>query len=660
MCGINGVWNTDGKAVDSNLFKFAARLQAHRGPDDEGFLWIDTRASRLAEGETADFPADLALGFRRLAILDLSPAGHQPMQSQDGSLWIVFNGEIYNYIELRAELQSHGYRFRSGTDTEVVLAAYAEWGVSCLERFNGMWAFALWDNRQRRLFCARDRFGIKPFHYTWQDGAFAFGSEIKTILPFCSRPLYPNQPLVYDFLVYGLLDHTSETFFAGIHQLPPASYMFVMDGRQTVVQYWRPDPNALLELPSADAYAERFRELFEDAVRIHLRSDVSVGTCLSGGLDSSAIVCVANRLLLDEHALPADLVGEQQKTFSSCFEDPRFDERPFIEQVLSAANAEANYVFPSASQLVETLPRLIWHQEQPIFSTSVFAQWRVMERVAERGVRVLLDGQGGDELFGGYHQYFHYFWSGLLKKRRWRALWNEVRSYRRAYPLSFPHTVFLLAKGFMPPPWVRWLRQFKREGVSLGALGLSADFVHAYSDRARRPPFWKGDLFEDYLFDSLVTSSLPSLLRYEDRNSMAHSVEARVPFLDARLVEFALALPPEQKIQDALTKIIMRNGLRDVLPEKIRLRRDKMGFETPEKTWLNAELGKMFEEIIHSVSFAQRGYFDLSKVQEMFAAHKAGRRDLSFTASRWLSLELWLRQFIDGATPQPSHARFID
>lgn len=647
MCGINGIWHTDGRTVNSGILKTATRLQAHRGPDDEGFLWFDTRSGAYTENDPCDLPADLALGFRRLAILDLSPIGHQPMRSENGDFWIVFNGEIYNYLELRHELQMRGHRFQSGTDTEVILAAYTEWGESCLERFNGMWAFALWDSHCRRLFCARDRFGVKPFYYTWQAGAFVFASEIKAILPFCTGPLRPNDPLVYDFLVYGWLDHTPETFFTGINQLPPSHYMVVQDGCQTLTRYWRLDPEKRLSLPSSEAYAERFRELFEDAVHIHLRSDVAVGTCLSGGLDSSSIVCVANGLLLEKHTLPANLVGERQKTFSSCFDDSRFDERPFIEQVLQATEAESNYVFPNGAQLVEALPRIIWHQEQPFVSTSIFAQWCVMERVAQRGVRVLLDGQGGDELLGGYHSYFQYLWNGLARRGDWRALGREISAYRSQYPLSLLRAAWWLGQSFVPPGLADWLRQFKRDGWNIGTLGLAPEFVRLHTDRAYQSSHWRGEFFEDHLYDSLMIYSLPALLRYEDRDSMAHSIEARVPFLDYRFAEFAVSLPPEQKIHDALTKVVMRNAMRGILPEEVRLRRDKMGFVTPEKVWLDAELGILLQDVVNSPHFSLRGYYDASLIQRLVAEHHEGKRDLSFIASRWLTVELWFRTFID-------------
>jgi asparagine synthase (glutamine-hydrolysing) len=574
------------------------------------------------------------------------------MSFDGGRYWIVFNGEIYNYIELRAELRSRGYNFRSESDTEVILAAYAAWGEGCLARFSGMWAFALWDSFERTLFCARDRFGIKPFYYAWQDGNFAFASEIKSLLPLMASSPSANPGIIYDFLVNGWTDHTQETFFQAIYQLPTAHYLRLRDGQLTVRCYWALDPDRRVELPSDSAYAEQFLALFTDAVRLHLRSDVTVGTCLSGGLDSSSIVHVANRLLIAEHTLPAHLAGERQKTFSAAFEDSHFDERPYIDQVLAATGAESNLVFPSGKRLMEVLPDIIWHQDEPFGSTSLFAQWSVMEKVAERRVKVLLDGQGADELLAGYPYYFYYFWGALAQSGKWSTLFQEVAAYHKKYELSLIHIILGIGKNFVPPCLVRWARRFRREGVNLGIVGLNPDFAQQFHQRFSAPYVWRGNRFEDYLHSSLMAYSLPALLRYEDRNSMAHSIEARVPFLDHRLVEFVFGLPVSQKIRKATTKVVLRQAMQGILPEEVRQRRDKMGFVTPEKHWLNAELGELLNEIAFSPRFAQRGYLDAPQIRRMINQHRAGQRDISFIASRWLSLELWFRRFIDPSKAQ--------
>lgn len=661
MCGIAGIWHLDqNRPVSPGLVRQMTSILSHRGPDDEGYLFVNTATGCLEErhGEhtvpqlqmpdirhmNGESFYNLAFGFRRLSIIDVSPAGHQPMSNADGSLWIVFNGEIYNYVELRKDLEAKGHTFKTVTDTEVILCAYAEWGKGCLEHFNGMWAFAIWDNRQRRLFCARDRFGIKPFYYAWDGETFAFASEIKALLqlPYIARQ--PNDAIVYDYLHSGGLDRTDETFFNDISQISPGHQLTLSNSGLKIDCYWDLDPHHRAD-PVMDEsfYEQKFYELFEDSVRIHLRSDVPIGTCLSGGLDSSAIVTVANKLLFADGITNLELVGDQQKTFSACYDDKRFDEREYIEPILSATGAEQNYTFPSAAKLVEDIPRLIWHHDEPFLSTSIFAQWSVMEVVASRGVKVLLDGQGGDELLAGYHPCFDYFWGGLARQGRWLELWHELSAYRDLFGKSIPYLALRGMRPFAPAALQSLMRRRLNMG---GALGLNADFSRAFDRQNSEFVYRDRDPLHDYLY-SLTRYGLPRLLRFEDRNSMAHSIEARVPFLDHRLVEYLFSLPAEQKIKRGLTKVVLRNAFKGIMPDSVRLRTSKMGFVTPEATWLATELKDWVYEVIGSESFRSRGYFDVPQIIKVVNDHMAGRRDASKIAWRWLNLELWLRQTID-------------
>lgn len=663
MCGIFGLWHSDGTPLDVSLLQQATTTLRHRGPDDEGYLLADTAAgtgqafrgpdSSLAHdlpiipGQSRSF--NLAFGFRRLSILDLSPSGHQPMSSPDGRLWIVFNGEIYNYVELRQELQALGHTFRTGTDTEVILAAYAAWGEGCLSHFNGMWAFAIWDTARRTLFCARDRFGIKPFYYRWDGKTLAFASEIKALLALPETPHRPNEAAIYNYLDAGRLDYSSQTFFEGIQQLPPAHSLTLSNAHLQSNCFWRLDPGAAFQSTTRpdEAYIQEFGQLFEDSVRIHLRSDVPVGTCLSGGLDSSSIVALANRLLFANQTLPPGLVGPRQKTFSACFEDTRFDERKFIEPVLQATGAEANFTFPTAEKLRQDLPRLLWHQDEPFGSTSIFAQWCVMEKAAERGVKVLLDGQGGDEILAGYHTYFDYFWASLLQQRRLGDLQREQAAYRRSFGGSAWQMGLRTVRPFLPRTLRTFGRRFNARSAPGGLAGMNPEFVHAHWNDLHQAEKPSGDPLYDYLYDTLTHSSLPHLLHYEDRNAMAFSIEARVPYLDYRLVEFAYALPDHLKIRNAITKFTLREAMRGKLPEAVRTRKDKMGFVTPEQTWLNQEFKEWLREIFSSTSFRQRGYFDSPQIFRALDEHASGKRNLKFLAWRWANLELWLRQMID-------------
>lgn len=654
MCGIVGVWHTNKKPVNAEFMHNAVQTIFHRGPDDAGFMWAEPMAQYWREGEVppADWIPSLALGFRRLAILDLSRNGHQPMSYAEGRYWLVFNGEIYNYLEIRNLLTSKGYIFKSNTDTEVVLAAYIEWGEDCVTHFNGMWAFTLWDVKECKLFCSRDRLGIKPFYYAWDGSTFHFGSEIKAILELSRMPRYPDDPSLFDFLAYGLTDHNSSTFFEGVNQLPPAHNLTVRPNNIRTRCYWELDPKRHEYAPSGEVYSQRFSDLFVDAIRLHLRSDVAVGTCLSGGLDSSSIVCTANRLLLQEKIIPSDLVGAQQKTFSACFAEPSLDERPYMRAVLDATHAEQNFVFPSLDKLFQDLERLLWHQEQPFGGSGVFAQWCVMEQAAKRGVRVILDGQGGDELLGGYDSHRDFYFGMQAQRGNFIRLMKDFSDYRRLHGLTWPMFGLGLMRGFVPEPLMNLARNRRKAGVST-QLGLSREFRQRHSNRVNLREKWGDDVFSTWSYYVLTKGILPTLLRYEDRNSMAHSIEARVPFLDYRLVEFSMSLPVEQKIYGAVSKVILRNAMKGVLPETVRTRLGKLGYSTPEHVWFNGALGNFLREVSESSSFRERGYWDVSVVQTALKEHQQNRRNLAGVGWRWLNVELWMRQFIDNFPRSP-------
>ena len=660
MCGIFGAWNIQKRHLELQAMLNSVHSIRHRGPDDEGFLLVDTQTKEAVPCSGEDSATQLGLrsveecyqprfdlffGYRRLSILDLSPAGHQPMSNADGSLWIVFNGEIYNYIELRSELQSLGYIFHSQTDTEVILNAYHASGVDCLNRFNGMWAFTLYDKRKNRLFCARDRFGIKPFYYHFNGERFLFGSEITTLLGHSEVPRIPNEAIIYDYLAYGVLDHTEETFYQGIRQLLPAHYLILEGGVISIQRYWDIDPNNKFDIGSdkkaMQEYSYRFFEIFEDAVRIHLRSDVPIGSCLSGGLDSSAIVTMTNRLLLTVGGIAPSVIGDRQKTFSSCFDDLRFDERKYIEEIVSATSAESNYIFPGPRNLMEELPKLMHHQDEPFGSTSMYAQWCVMKLAGQHGMRVLLDGQGSDEMLAGYTPFFDTYWGTLAASGNLKRMLNEWNVHRELRGAStsylLQHTIFALAPRFMQ-------RQVR---FNRGSQVLSPDFSGRYRDRFfDSNPNHTHSLINERLYLFTTQTSLPALLRYEDRSSMAHSIESRVPFLDYRLVEYIFSLPDHQKINKGYTKAILRNALGELIPQQILKRTDKMGFVTPEHVWFAGELKSWADEIINSSEFKSRGYFDHQRVLKVTQDYQNQRRDIGFALWRWINLELWLREYV--------------
>src|SRR2546428_3117622 len=647
MCAIGGIYSAAGRPVDLQMLEAMVRVQAHRGPDGEGYVLLDpsAREKPLAITGPGTPPAGgryaLGLGHRRLAIVDLSPLGHQPMATDDGRSWVTYNGEIYNHIELREELRAKGHRFRSSSDTEVLLAAYQEWGEACVTRFNGMFAFAIWDGGRRRLVCARDRLGVKPFYYAWDGARFAFASEIKGLLPVLGRPS-PNQRAVFDYLEGACLDHSEDTFFEGIRQLPPAHTLIVEDDRLTMTRYWGlPEFDEGERLSSLEA-AERFRHLFRDAVRLRLRSDVPIGTCLSGGLDSSSIVCVANDLRFGEHTVPRELSGERQKTFSSCFQDPAYDERQFIRPVVERTGAEAHYTFPDPKELADSVSQLVWRQDEPFGSASIFAQWNVMGLAAQRGVKVLLDGQGSDELLAGYHGFFGAFFADLAARKQWLGLLRELAAYRRLHGPVPKYVVANLARAFLPSPLVR----FVRSRVTGSVDWIASEFRRQWGPTPAAPTL-AGSHLHTMQYQLLAWSGLRALLHYEDRNSMAFGIETRLPFLDYRLVEFLYGLEPELKIRNGWTKAVLREALAGVLPDEVRWRKDKMGFVTPEDIWFRTSLREMTRDILSDARTRARGYLNVEAALQEFEAHEAGRKNISFTIWRWLNLELWCRTFVD-------------
>ncbi|HEX8723383.1 MAG TPA: asparagine synthase (glutamine-hydrolyzing) [Pyrinomonadaceae bacterium] len=587
MCGIFGVWNLDGGPVDIAAAVRATTLLRHRGPDDDGFLLAATREGRaalcggpdtvsglslpLAEGQGGQ-GFDLALGFRRLAILDLSPAGHQPMSSPDGRHWIVFNGEVYNYIELREELAAHGHRFRSGSDTEVVLAAYRQWGRACLPRLNGMFAFALWDSAERRLFLARDRFGEKPLHYVHVPGRlFAFASEIKAL-----HGAGLVEPRVHEetLLRYERFDQTDvgeQTLYEGVLRLAQAHSLTVgADGGFRKERYWDLDPRVQHEGRPEAWYAERFRELFFDSVRLRMRSDVPVGSSLSGGLDSSTVVATMDRLLPE---------GAVQKTFSARFDDEAKDEGKWIEHVTAATRVEPHFVWPTGERMMEELGPLFYHQEEPFGSSSIYAQWCVMRLAAEHGVTVLLDGQGADETLAGYHPYFGVVADDLFRRLKFPTYFAWRGSYASLHgrPLD---SVALTIRRNIP-------RDLKRPVKAL--LGRNGNGRKVEPLVPEYPAeFGRVSALRKILWWHTTRQGLAELLRYADRNSMAHSREVRLPFLDHRLVEFIFSLPDRMIMRDGWTKWVLRRAFGGVVPEPILERVDKLGYEPPQRRWLGS------------------------------------------------------------------------
>jgi asparagine synthase (glutamine-hydrolysing) len=650
MCGITAIFEPSAPAWLPDVARRMTRLVRHRGPDGEGFVFFQRGISHAwpvvseetPAGVTGDREAppgcDLAFGHRRLAILDLSAAGHQPMSDAAGDVWITFNGEIYNYVELRTELAALGHRFVTGTDTEVLLAAWREWGEHAFTRCNGMFALVLFDRRVRRICAARDRFGVKPLYF-WQTatGGIAFASEIKqfTVHPAWEARL--NGQRAYDFINWGLTDHTAETLFEGVRQLR---------GGELLISDLATLPTATprrwydLQFAAFDgdfgAAARHFRELLDDSVRLRLRADVPVGSCLSGGLDSSSIVCTMRAQL-------GDRAAAMQKTFSAYSDVTRFDERGFIETVVAATGATAYSVVPDPDELLAELDRLTWHQDEPFGSTSIWAQWCVFRLARANGVVVMLDGQGADEALGGYLGFFGPRLAGLLARGNFRQFFGESAAIRRLHGQDRWMQARLLANELLPTVVANPLRRLIGRTVrapaylDLARLGAEPRLPNAGSVRLREP-------VRSLCQAQLTALSLPMLLHWEDRDSMAHGIEARVPFLDYRLVEFCLGLPEDYKLCDGWTKRVLREGMRDRLPEAVRLRRDKLGFATAEETWMRELKREVFGRLADEAIDAADGV--LTPAARTKATRiLAGEEPFSFLVWRMISFGRWMQRF---------------
>ena len=603
MCGIAGFAGLS----DGPLLKAMSASLAHRGPDDAN-----------------EFISDhVSLAYRRLAIIDRE-GGNQPIFNEDRTKVIVYNGEVYNYRELRERLKGKHF-FDTNSDTEVIIHLYEELGEAAFTELNGMFAFAIYDSAQDKLVLARDRFGIKPLFYAIEDGKLFFASEIKALLH-AIRP-EPNDGQIYDYLAYRLHDHNEETFFAGIRRLLPGTYLTYQAGEVNVERYWEPTFDEAADGVDEDELNERFERLFVDSVRSQLVGEVPIGSCLSGGLDSSAIVATINGLL-EEDIPEREVIGERQKTFSAVFPGEVNDETAYIDRLTDGLAVEKHSILPQDADLWPELERIVYHQDEPFVSTGIFAQWEVM-KAASKEVTVVLDGQGADELLAGYTPYqFVYL----------RQLWKERRLFRLAKELVLSLDILFFAA-------------LERIKVRL-RLSKSVDpktlLDPAFAERSERPPpeLCTDDL-NQRLWEDITTYSLPSLLRYEDRNSMAFSIESRVPFLDNELVDLILSLPPSFKIKNGWSKAILRRSLRDYLPDKIRRRRWKVGFTMPEVAWLRREKDNVLE-VFESPQFRSRGYVDAGRVVEAFRWFVEGKTSSSLVFWRILNLELWFRVFFDG------------
>ncbi|HNK49965.1 MAG TPA: asparagine synthase (glutamine-hydrolyzing) [Nitrospira sp.] len=607
MCGIAVAIGLNGRPVERAAVERMAKSLLHRGPDDGG-IYMD---------------GAVGMGFRRLSILDLSEAGHQPMVSQDGQYVLVFNGEIFNYVELRDELRKLGHQFRSSGDSEVLLAAYREWGRECLPKLNGMWAFVIYDRRHRRLFGSRDRFGVKPLYYSRDHTVIQFASEIKALRASGYQRVGINWRIASRFLLEGRLDSHNETFYDGIEQIPPGSGFEVgLDGAWHQWTFWTLDalPKTIAPDPAAT-----FGDLFEDSVRIRMRSDVPVGVCLSGGLDSTAIICAAARHR-DESA------GTQPESLQAfCYMAKEFDESKYIADTLLQTHAQLRQLETSPAELWNDVRKVLWFQDEPVHTMTAVVGYQLMRLAASQGIRVVLNGQGADETIGGYSSYFQDYWVSLLQQGRVAAAWQAVKAYTEAHGGNSRARMTAAASRC-----ISW------EMYKIGSYRTWAQARR--QARIRQNPWFSGDLTKHFISEdtppssaalstalkqSVISAPLPLYLRIEDRNSMAHSVEARLPFLDYRLVSFVCGLSDEWKVRGPWNKYVLREGMKGRIPESVRSRVDKMGFPTASKKWFAHDLYEPLREILASRTLRERGIYNTGALIADLDRHRRGEADFS-------------------------------
>lgn len=596
MCGIAGIISKNNSvSLKETVFAMSQAIK-HRGPDGEGFAFFskihsvsvysdDTpRINKESHSflfnpntsiQNIESNYEIVFAHRRLSIIDLTESGHQPMCDTKGDYWITFNGEVYNYIELREELKNKGHVFVTQTDTEVVLEAYKEWGFECLQKFNGMFAFALFDKKNNQLFCARDRVGVKPFYYSNTDSAFAFASEYKAFIKSKSVAFEINEVQQFDFIVNGNLENTEQSLFKGIYELKPSHYLvYNLNSHTFRISNYYDLPTNTLSVKSESEMIDIIEEKLLKSIHLRLRSDVEIGSCLSGGLDSSIIAGVA------KHLQP----NKQMKLFTAIFPDESFDETNYAKQVADFVGANWKTVSPTADEFFRDIESLNYFQDLPIWSTSTYSQHRVMKLAFENKIKVVLDGQGADELFGGYSH--HYM-----------ALWKEKISFKSINE----------SKQTIANPYKLFGKVLLKD-----AFSLSVNYSNYFNSDKKHFAKSKNEKLAFTLNDQLTIDyhgRLKSYLKCEDRCSMAFGIESRVPFADdLELVNFIFSIEGNMKIQKGISKYLLREASKKYIPNSIYSRRDKIGFETPVQKWLMPHKNQILDLINSELNFLNMDY----------------------------------------------------
>lgn len=639
MCGISGLVIKKQNSVNlKEVVNAMSQNIKHRGPDGEGFMFAnETQTIPVYSNDSPSFKrSDLnyipqknisevngnfkfAFAHRRLSIIDLSESGHQPMALSDGKYWITYNGEIYNYLELKKELEVEGVRFVSSSDTEVVLQAYKLWGVDCLDKFNGMWSFCLYDVEKQELFCARDRFGVKPFYYVDNDNAFAFASEQKAFVKSGLIKAEMNEKALHNYLINNRMEPDENNFFEGVKELWPSHYLiYNLKSHQIhTYRYFKlePDYDYETDLLSDEEIIKQIKEKLSNAVNLRLRSDVPVGSCLSGGVDSSVL---------------AALMSKDRKNpvyfFTSVFKNKEGDESYFAELMAKHVNGIHKTIEPTSEGLFTELETLVYSQDVPIWDTSTYAQYKVMELAKQNNIKVVLDGQGADELFAGYHHHFVAKWNYLLSYGNVIGMMRDMNQSKKT--IDSPFSLFIKEK----------IKANYNTYLKNSTPYFKDDFINKYE---KVNPVKYLDKVNQQLAYDITDARLKAFLKCEDRCGMWHSVESRTPFSDdIELINLLFSINGNRKMKKGISKYFLREAVKDQLPKEIYSRYDKMGFETPMNKWIGGNYKAIFEEVeAANFSFAKTSF-----LKQKFESGTAGTNEIKLLYKWWVLVK-WRKVF---------------
>lgn len=637
MCGITGFlsFNKSEEYVKSEILKDMTDAIKHRGPDDNGIFILDKDNHEnlfKSEDNVCGVIGKLGFGHRRLSILDLSEHGHQPMYDFSKNVYLTYNGEIYNYLEIRSELEQLGIKFHSTTDTEVLLNSYLVWGKECFKKFNGMWALAIYDKRNNTLLLSRDRYGKKPLFYYKDDNFIVFSSEIKSL--FCDervpKNINKNKIVSYAARHYRYVDIDEETYFEKVYQIPKSSFVIIKDdGSCKQQRYWNLENNLYDHAGKTEKdIKDEFQALFHNAVKIRLRSDVPVGTMLSGGMDSTSITAIAAR------------ENKNTTAFSAVTGDGYYDESEYIKAVVEKSGVNSEFIYPQPDSLFDTLKEMYNFHDQPIITVTWYSLYLIAKKISEFSIPVILTGHGGDELLGGYWDHYHYNFADLRDSGENDQSEREVwLSNHNRDPLEYGREKEYITNLSLN-------KKVEIEKYSKYLTTINPDFLSSAEEINLSSPFKKN--LNRRLYLELFYETVPPVLRTEDRNMMAFSIENRVPFLDYRLAEFCFSLPNKYKIRNGLGKWLLRNTTHDILPEKVYNRKDKTGHNAPADIWWRHDNRKEIENLLSENSYINNEIYNKKELQNIFERHLSGENHYMFIW-QYINLNLWYKHFFGEA-----------